>query len=346
MKKYIIIVVLLVVVGIGVGSYSLMRNGLSAVDPNDNTPIAVNVESGMLEGQIVSLLHESGLIKNETIVKLYLRLNPHDTLQANSYVLDKTMSAEQILDVINNGTFEYVSTNRFTIFEGATFDVAAEAIAVALEVAPEEVIATWSDTAFLNELMQEYSFLTQDILNTSVRCPLDGFLYPDTYIITEQEKDIKQVTRHILDVFESKIEPLLPQIETSGYSLYEFITLASVVEAETLFAVDTPKIAGVFQQRMNIGMNLESCSTALYAKGEKRVYVTIEDTEYDSLYNTYLYGGLPVGPICNPSVPTMEATLNPEITDDLYFFAKEDGTVLYSSTYAEHLATVDANLWY
>ncbi len=346
MKKYVIIVTLLILVGIGIGSYSLLRSGLEPVNPDDDAPISVNVESGMGEGQIISLLYESGLIKNENIVKIYLKLNPHDTLQANSYVLNKSMSTSEIFDIINNGTFEYVSTNRFTIFEGATFDVAAEAIAVALEITPEEVIATWNDRDFLNELTLEYSFLTDEIFQESIRCPLDGFLYPDTYFITEQEKDVKQVTRHILDVFESKIEPLLPQIEASGYTLYEFVTFASVVEAETLFAVDTPKIAGVFQQRLNIGMNLESCSTALYAKGEKRVYVTIEDTEYDSLYNTYMYGSLPIGPICNPSIPTMEACLNPEITDDLYFFAKEDGTVLYSSTYQEHLDTVNANLWY
>ena len=136
------------------------------------------------------------------------------------------------------------------------------------------------------------------------------------------------------------------QISASGRSVHEFLTLASIVESESLFEKDRPVIAGVFINRLNKDMPLQSDITVLYALQEKRVDVSYADLEVDSKYNTYKHTGLPVGPVCAVPGNTMDDVLNYEKTDYLFFFATEDGEVIYSKTIDEHNKVVEDNVWY
>ena len=128
--------------------------------------------------------------------------------------------------------------------------------------------------------------------------------------------------------------------------MHEFLALSSIVENESLFEKDRPKIAGVFINRLNEDMALQSDITVLYALQEKRVDVTYADLEVDSKYNTYKNTGLPVGPVCAVSASTMDDVLNYEKSDYLYFFATENGEVIYSKTLEEHEKVVEENIWY
>ena len=319
--------------------------GTGAVSNEDEETI-VTIESGSGSYQIIDALDEAGLIKNKTVAKVYIMIFAPDNLQANTYVLNKNMDLKTMIEIISTGDFEHLLKTKFTIIEGSTIPDAAENIAEALGFEKEDVLKVWSDKAFLKELIDEYWFLTEDILDSDIMFPLEGYLYPETYFVVDQEPTVESVTRHCLDIMNENLTPLKEQIESMNMSIHEFVTLASVVEAESLYAEDYSAIAGVFFNRLVAVMPLQSDITVLYALQEKRVDVTLNDLEVDSKYNTYKYAGLPVGPVCTVRAEILDACVNYEKHDYLYFFATETGKVIYNKTLAEHNATVSENLWY
>lgn len=345
-KKKIIAIIASVIVICILGGVIFFTSGLGAVSKDDKTDIVVTVESGSGAYDILYALDEAGLVKNDFCGKLYMKFFAPDTLQANTYVLNKTLSFKEQVNIIATGDLHYVQSCRFTIIEGATYKDAATAISKTLGYSEDEIIATWSDPTFLNELIAEYWFLTDEILKEGIICPLEGYLYPETYTIMETNPTIESVTRMIMDLTSEQLEPLKSGIAALDMSCHEFLSFASVVENESLFEEDRAMIAGAFMNRLKDNMALQSDITVLYALGEKRVDVTYADLEVDSQYNTYKYAGLPIGPVSNPYVKTMEDCINYEKHDYYYFFATKDGDVLYTKTLAEHEQVVEENLWY
>lgn len=345
-KKKIIVIIATVVVVCILGGVIFFTSGLGAVSKDDKADVVVTVESGSGAYDILYALDEAGLVKNGFCGKLYMKFFAPDTLQANTYVLNKTLSFKEQVNIIATGDLHYIQSCRFTIIEGATYKDAATAISKTLGYSEDEIIATWSDTTFLNELIAEYWFLTDEILKEGIICPLEGYLYPETYTIMDTNPTIESVTKMIMDLTSEQLEPLKSGIASLDMSCHEFLSFASVVENESLFEEDRAMIAGAFMNRLNDNMALQSDITVLYALGEKRVDVTYADLEVDSQYNTYKYTGLPIGPVSNPYVKTMEDCINYEKHDYYYFFATEDGDVLYTKTLAEHEQVVEENLWY
>ena len=345
-KKKILIIAASIVAVCIIGGILFFTTGLGAVSKDDKADVVITVESGSSAYDILYTLTDAGLVKNEFCGKVYMKLFSPDTLQANTYVLNKTLSFKEQVEIIATGDLYYIQSSRFTIIEGATYKDAAAAISKTLGFSEDEIIATWSDRAFLDELIDEYWFLTEEILKEGIICPLEGYLYPETYTIMETDPSIESITRMIMDLTALKLEPLKEGIASLDMSCHEFLSFASVVENESLFEEDRAKIAGAFMNRLEDNMALQSDITVLYALGEKRVDVTYADLEVDSLYNTYKYAGLPIGPVSNPYVKTMEDCINYEKHDYYYFFATKDGDVLYTKTLAEHEQVVEDNLWY
>ncbi|MBQ0078323.1 MAG: endolytic transglycosylase MltG [Eubacterium sp.] len=344
MKKIIVILaVLILIVGAGGGYYI---SGLGPVDPDNDELVAVTIPQGSGASSIVHILDEQGLVKNLNCAKVNARIGRYNGLQANTYMFSPSMSFTEMMRAINTGDFNYVSKEKFTIIEGATVPQAAESMAKDLNLSSDEIMAKWNDRAYLNELIDKYWFLTDAILQDGIMFPLEGYLYPETYFVSGDDITIEDATASILDKTDSVLTELQPQIEASGMTIHQFLALASVVENESLFEKDRPTIAGVFMNRLNKGMMLQSDITVLYAHQKKTVAVSKADLEIDSKYNTYKYTGVPIGPVCNPSQGTMEDTLNYEKTDYIYFFAKEDGTVIYSKTLDEHIKAIQENKWY
>ena len=208
------------------------------------------------------------------------------------------------------------------------------------------MIKQWDDQEYLQSLIEEYWFLDESILDKDILYPLEGYLYPETYYITEQEPDLKSMTKLALDMMDERLSEYKDDIEKLGWTPHQFLTFASIVERESLFDEDRPKIAGVFINRLNKDMLLQSDITVNYAWQRTGVDVSVSHTQIDSRYNTYKYTGLPVGPISTISKVTIEACIQYEHHDYYYFFAKEDGTVIYSRTYKEHQKIVEENRWY
>ena len=344
LKGIIIVLAVLLIAGAAAG-YAMFNGGIQAVS-DESEEVVVTIENGSGYYQIIDTLDNAGLIKNITMAKVYVKVFAPENLQANTYVLDRNMDLETMLNIISTGDFQYLLKTKFTIIEGATIPEAAAGIADALGFDKNEVLAKWADRAFLQELIGEYWFLGEEILDGQILYPLEGYLYPETYFVVEQEPTIESITRLCLGLMNEKLTPYQEKMEALGMNAHEFITLSSVIQAESLFEEDYKTIAGVFHNRLEVGMPLQSDITVLYALQEKRVDVTYADLEVNSRYNTYMYAGLPVGPVCSVQNAILDACANYEEHEYYYFFATKDGDVLYSKTLAEHNSTVQANLWY
>lgn len=345
-SKIIIIAIAVVLIVVGAAAFLFYQNGITAAKPGDTEPVTVNIPSGSSASAIVDILEENGLIKNKTCARIHVRISHYDSLQANTYIFNRSMSLTEIMEVINTGDFAYLSKNAFTVIEGATVPQAAEAIAKELPFTAKEMLKKWKDEDYLNQLIDKYWFLTDEILQKDIMFPLEGYIYPETYFVTDENPTIEQVTEMILDKTDEELSARKEEIEKMDMTVHQFLALTSIVENESLFEKDRPIIAGVFVNRLAKDMPLQSDITVLYALQEKRVDVTYADLEVDSKYNTYKYAGLPIGPVCSPSAAAMDDLLHYEKSDYLYFFATEDGKVLYSRTLDEHNKIVSENMWY
>lgn len=347
MKKKILtilIVLLVLVAGGAIFAVNYYNNGIAAVS-TESKEVVVTVESGQGAYSILNVLDSHGLVKDTTCGKIYLKLNKIDHLQANTYLLNENMSLAEMFDIMANPTDEYILKLKVTILEGSTIPDIAESIATAMEIDSSEVLNLLNDKSYLQTLIDEYWFLTEDILQEGIKYPLEGYLYPDTYLFNINNT-VEDVIKASLDSMDTYLTANKAGIEALNWTPHEFLTFASIVERESLFDVDRPIIAGVFMNRLEINMRLQSDITVNYAWDRTGVDVSYSHLEIDSPYNTYKYAGLPIGPISTVSSITMDSCINYDDNDYLYFFAKQDGTVIYSKTLAEHNKAVAENKWY
>ena len=344
MKK--ILALLIVVVAAVTGGLFWYLNGLGPVESSNTEEITVEIPEGSGASGIVDILDRDGLVKNRLCAKINARIGGYDTLQANSYVFNKSMNFREIMGIINTGDFQYVSKKTFVMKDGATIPQAAKALSEIIPESEDEILSLWGDKEFLNKQIEKYWFLDKVILGEDIMYPLEGYLFPDTYYLTDSNASLEEVTTMMLDSMDKVLTEKRSQIEASGFTVHEFLTLASVVTSEGgTVESEAPTIAGVFINRLNKDTPLQSDVTVNYALQQKRVDVSLKDTETDSKYNTYKNKGLPVGPICAVPELDMDAVLNYEKTDYLFFYATPEGEVLYGKTSEEHQKNIDAHPW-
>ena len=328
----------------------MYNNGKKAVSSVDEEVI---VEISGNHTTVLNQLEEAGLLQNKRVANLYLRLNPFD-FKANTYILNKNMDLNTIFTILETAEFEYLLQSRFTVIEGLTVPQIAQTVAEFLDIPAQEVLDTWADREYLESLIEEYWFLDSVILDDDIMFPLEGYLAPQTYLVTETQPTIETLTTLILNQMGAVLTHYRDQIESftinnESVSVHEFLTLSSIIQLESLFPEDHVKIAGVFIHRLESGFRLQSDVTVNYANQVTKVAVTYNDLQVNSKYNTYMYNGLPIGPIGNVSNGIMEATLDYEETDYLFFFAIQGGSVIYTRTYAEHMREIarakEQGLW-
>ena len=332
----LIIIVLAVLVGAG-GYYTL---GLRPVDPASEEKVVVEIPSGSGASAIVDILDEAGLVKNRFCAKVNSRIGRYNSLQANTYIFSPSMAFNEIMNVINTGDFEYVSKESIEVRDGARLQQVAEAIAEQLPFTADEIIEKWSDEQYLKELIERYWFLTDEILDKDIMYPLEGYLYADTYFVTTDNSDIEGFTEMCLDRMDEELSERRSDIEASGFSVHELLTLTSIVTKEAT-AEDQAGVAGVFMNRLDQGMSLGSDVTVCYIFQEDRVDLKVSQLESTNPYNTRKYAGLPPGPICQVVGDAIDATLNYEKHDYLFFIADEQGIVRYSTDEAGHESNIE-----
>lgn len=188
-----------------------------------------------------------------------------------------------------------------------------------------------------NDLLQKYPFLSTD-------ASLEGYLFPDTYFFAPTAS-AEDIVEKMLENFDDKIDrSVRERITQKDKSLHEMLIFASVIEGEVSSGDDRRIVAGIFKNRLDIGMPLQSDATIDYIKGVPEVKHSQEDVEIDSPYNTYKYPGLPPGPINNPSLSSIEAAIEPADTEYMYFLNNAiTGETVFSRTFEEHVANKNEN---
>lgn len=335
-----------VIIGVtGVGFAITYYNKGIGPTSDESQEVYVTIQNGETATNVLYTLHREGLLKNIFCGRVYLKLNEVGNLQANSYILNKNMSLKEIFAVMTNPTDEYILQTKVQIIEGETISSIAKTIAAVTKRDENDVLNQINDKEFLNQLIDEYWFITEDILKEGINQPLEGYLYPETYLFNTNVTT-EEIIRTTLDMMDKKLTPFKDSIEKMGWSVHQFLTFAAIVEREALFDEDRPKIAGVLMNRLDINMPLQVDCTVNYAWDRTGVDVTYSHLEIDSPYNTYKYKGLPIGPISTVSEITISACAEYEENDYLYFFAKQDGTLIYSKTLSEHNSAVQKFKWY
>ena len=354
MKKYLLIITIFfvsfaIILFWGLRSY---LNSIKAVSSNTELK-DFYVESGNTYYSIAHDLKEANLIKSELGYKIYLKLNPPaKALEAGMYHLSESMNVKTLMATLGNGVDPYETVDvRFN--EGKNMRNYANTIYEKFGYEPETFYNVLADKNYLDQLIKEYWFLTDDIKNEDIYYSLEGYLYPNTYQF-KADADIKDIIKTLLDEEEKKLEPYKEKILNSNYSVSEIITLASIVEIEAR-EKDRKGVASVFFNRLAIGMSLGSDVTTYYGVKKEMheddlTYAELNDDNPYNTRNSNMAGKLPVGPICNPTTSSIEAVLNPDKTDYYFFVSDKNNNIHYTKTLQEHNAMIqylkNNDLWY
>ena len=309
--------------------------GIQAVDKNGKT-IEVTIEEGDSYSSLGSFFKEQKLIRSELFYKIYVRTHHLNELVPGVYKLSQTMDVATILTTLSNQNKEFAT---ITFREGLNIRQMASIVEEKVNVKADEFISVASNKEYLQEWINQYWFLTEDILNTEIYYPLEGYLFPDTYHI-ENGSSAKKIIDDMLVNTEKKLEPYKDKLENNGYSIHELITMSSILELEVAATSDRNGVVSVFYNRLESGMPLGADATTYYAEKLELHERDLYQTELDACnaYNTRCSTmvGLPVGPICNPGIESIQATLNPTASNYLYYVADNQGKTYFAATYREH----------
>ncbi|WP_101844372.1 endolytic transglycosylase MltG [Halobacillus sp. Marseille-P3879] len=334
----IVLAVLAVLLIIGIISgYFYIKSSLQPVDPDDESQINVEVPIGSSTSQIASILKDNDVIKNELIFRFYTKFKNETGFQAGDYSFTASMTLDEIIESLKTGKIVKEPVVRVTIPEGRNLEQIAQIYAEEFEFSEEEFLETANDEEYVNELIEEHStLLTDEVLDDDIRYPLEGYLYATTYDYFVEDPSIEQIIDEMVSRTEATVSERSEAIEERDMSVHEIITMASLVENEAPNEDSRKEIAGVFYNRLEEDMMLQTDPTVLYALGEHKDRVLYEDLEVDSPYNTYQVEGIPAGPISSFNVNSLDAVLEPTDSDYLYFLANDDGEIFYSETLDEH----------
>lgn len=352
MKKIVVSLLIFFVIFSSIGllyyKYSLKNVGSSKEEVEFNVPKGSNFYS------IVSDLKKSGLIKSKITYKIYIKTHNVSGIQKGVYVLNKGMSVEEIVDKLQ-GNSTNPNNVAITFKEGYNIRNFIEQITQKTNITEEEINNKFHDKEYLTGLINEYWFLTEDILNDNLYYSLEGYLYPNTYQFDKKKVTIDYIIKTMLKQTNNRFEKFKSSMESNTYSVHQLVTLASIVELEGKNNNDRSGIANVFYNRLNANMNLGSDVTTYYGVNVNlnERDLTEQELNSDNGYNTRnpnMAGKLPIGPICNPSIESIKAVLNPDNNDNMYFVSDKDGNIYFSKTYDEHNNIITRlksdGLWY
>lgn len=285
---------------------------------------------------VAKSLKKKGLVRSYIVAKYYFKLN-NLKLNVGPYEFNQTMSLRQIFNMINNGETDK-NIIMVTIPEGFTVKQIAEKL--------KNVDVIKDINSFLDEAQNgnfNYEFLV-GIKDRPSR--LEGYLFPDTYEFKKgmsNNEILNIMLKRFDDVYKKNIKG---KIKKDNMTLDDVIKLASIVEREAKVKEERPIIAAVFYNRLQKDIKLESCATVQYALGRTKEKLSFDDLKINSPYNTYIIKGLPIGPICNPGLASIEAAINPANVDYLYFLvdeSKNNGSHFFTKSYDEFLRKKHSN---
>lgn len=289
---------------------------------NIKESITVDIPKGSGLASAVKSLGKAKAVKHTMIFRMMAK---NAAIQPGELNIEPNMSYNAIIKLLETPNRD---TKKVVIPEGYEVRQIIDAFVDAGVDRDEMTAAVNSrdyDFDFINEIPEREN-------------PLEGYLFPDTYHITESDS-AHDIVNMMLTEFDKQYDKAFrAQMQGHGMTMDEIVTLASIIERETSENDERGKVAGVFYNRLKKNMRLQSCATVQYILKERKANLSVEDTKINSPYNTYQNAGLPIGPIASPGKECLLAALYPEDTDALYFVMGKDGKHVFSKTYEEHLA--------
>jgi len=345
--------VMVLVTGICMTAWNILYGQFAApVDTKDNTGYTFEITSGQSLNRVSANLEESGLIRSKTVFKYYCDFaGMGQKIQVGTYTLRKDMTMAEIAEQLTAGDGNPLVRN-ITLIPGENVE---EFAAKLVKNGVLEDSVHFLELCKTGEQFKDYYYIA-DVLNGGNagqrKYVLEGYLAPNTYEVYTNATE-EEIIRKLLSQTEAVFpEEYQDKAESMGMTMDQILTLASMIEKEAK-EQDFARVSAVFHNRLRTGMKLESDVTVHYITGVRRMALTEEDLNRTDAYNTYVYRGLPPGPICNPSPAAIKAALYPDsmlIAEKyLYFCAKEpeSGELYFSRTLEEHerAVAVYAPLW-
>ena len=352
--------VLLILFGAG-GFFGLSyaKSALQPVDPNSKQYVRVQIPDGANTQQIGSALEKSGVIKNGLVFTVYAKYKNYTELKSGYYNLQKSMSVEDVIKELQKGGTpepQEVTLAELTIPEGYTLEQIAHTVGQLQgefkePMTAEAFMAKVQDETFIAQEVAKYPNLLESLpaKDSGVRYRLEGYLFPATYAIKESTT-IESLIDNMLAAMDKNLSPHYAAIKEKNLTVNELLTIASLVEKEGAKTEDRKLIAGIFYNRLNQNMPLQSNIAILYAEGKLGQNISLADdaaidTSIDSPYNVYTKVGLMPGPVDSPSLDAIESSINQTKSDYLYFVANvQDGKVYYATTLEEHERNVQEHI--
>ena len=335
----------------GYFGYQYVQSSLQPVDADSKQYVTVQIPEGSNVQEIGKTLEDAGLIKHGLVFSLYAKYKNYADLKSGYYNLQKSMSTEDIIhELQKGGTAEAQEPvlATLTIPEGYTIDQMAQAVGQLQgdfkePLTADAFLAKVQDDNFISQEVAKYPSLLESLptKESGVRYRLEGFLFPATYSIKESTT-IESLIDEMLAAMDKTLAPHYSAIKSKNLTVNELLTIASLVEKEGAKTEDRKLIAGVFYNRLNLGMPLQSNIAILYAQGKLGQKISLADdagidTSINSPYNVYTNLGLMPGPVDSPSLDAIESSINQTKSENLYFVADvTDGKVYYASNKEEH----------
>jgi len=337
MLKKILILTFIILIG-SYSWYSFQINRTYMM-PTDH----LEIEAGLGVKQISADLTIAGYIHSDFWFRVYIwRQKLDNKIQAGIYELPAKLNIKNLVNILtSHNTVD--NSVRMTFIEGWNIEDIANYLNTEFGHDKNEFYSLVGypisnpnningHTVSSSEFVKEYDFLLDKPTNVG----LEGYIFPDTYLF-KFDADLEDILQKIFDNFSIKLsDTMRADIAQQNKTIYEVVTIASILEREFQTVEDKKIGSGIIQNRLDIGMALQMDSTVNYATGKNLPGVTSTDLEVDSLYNTYKYSGLPPGPISNPGLDSLVAAIYPEETDYLYFLHDAEGKTYFAKTFSEH----------
>ena len=335
----------------GYFGYQYVLDSLLPIDANSKKYVTVQIPDGSNVQEIGTTLEKAGLVKHGLIFSFYAKYKNYTDLKAGYYNLQKSMSTEDLLKELQKGGTDEPQEPvlaTLTIPEGYTIDQIAQAVGQLQGDFKEPLTADAfrakvQDENFISQEVAKYPSLLESLptKESGARYRLEGYLFPATYSIKESTT-IESLIDEMLAAMDKNLSPYYSTIKSKNLTVNELLTIASLVEKEGAKTEDRKLIAGVFYNRLNRDMPLQSNIAILYAQGKLGQNISLAedvaiDTNIDSPYNVYKNVGLMPGPVDSPSLDAIESSINQTKSDNLYFVADvTDGKVYYANNQEDH----------
>ncbi len=294
-------------------------------------PKKITIQSGQSIKDIAVDLKQKKIVGHDFAFLLYLKIKGKEKdIKAGEYQLDRPLNMPQLIQLLVRGPIP--QEREIKIIEGWNLKDIARYLDKEGVVSSQEFLSFAQGGFRKSPLFQRHDFLAEIPEGGS----LEGFLFPDTYRIYKKST-AEEIVGKMLDNFSQKFSPeMRAEARRQQKSVYQIVTMASLLEKEVRSLEDKKIVAGIFWKRIENNYPLQSCATLAYILGVNKKQYSYEDTQVKSPYNTYLNKGLPPGPICSPGLDSLRAALYPQFTDYNFFLSAPDGETIFSKTFAEH----------